>query len=101
MSSINIVLIKTFIFGRKSDPLHFYRKIHKKFLQKALHSGHLLHIRPNSIDMKGSTPHRKPTCAVALDCNLEELRRLNDVESLRRYIIQEKCFPPQVAPNAP
>ncbi len=50
--------------------------------------------------MKGSTPHRKPPCVVSLDSNLEELRRLHDIESLRPYILSEKCFPPHVSSNA-
>lgn len=43
---------------------------------------------------------RKPTCAVALDINLEELKRLNGLESLREYIVKEKCFPTHVSPTS-
>ena len=43
---------------------------------------------------------RKPTCAIALDCNLEELKRLNGLESLRPYIIKEKCFPSHISLNS-
>jgi hypothetical protein len=43
---------------------------------------------------------RKPTCAVALDVNLEELKRLQGLESLRPYVVKEKCFPASVIPSA-
>jgi hypothetical protein len=43
---------------------------------------------------------RKPTCALALDGNLEELKRLQGLESLRPYVIKEKCFPAYVSPNS-
>lgn len=36
--------------------------------------------------------HRTPTCAQALNNNLNELRRRQDEESLRVYLIRENCF---------
>jgi hypothetical protein len=36
-----------------------------------------------------SLPHRRTTSAIALD----ELKRRNDLESLRKYLITENCFP--------
>jgi hypothetical protein len=42
---------------------------------------------------------RKSTCAVALEMNLEELKRLFGLESLREYIVRENCFPTNVNPT--
>ena len=35
---------------------------------------------------------RKPTCAQILDANLEELRQMQNLESLRPFLIEEGCF---------
>jgi hypothetical protein len=40
----------------------------------------------------------KASCAVALEANLEELRRRSNLESLRPFIAAEQCFPPQSDP---
>ena len=37
---------------------------------------------------------KQHSCAAILDSNLEELRRREDLESLRPYIIEEQCFMP-------
>jgi len=42
-----------------------------------------------------SLPHRRTTSAIALD----ELKRRNDLESLRRYLIMESCFPASKDPE--
>lgn len=39
-----------------------------------------------------SSPLRKSTCATSLDANLEELRQMQNLESLRPYLIDEHCF---------
>lgn len=54
----------------------------------------------NNFNQQRTKSFRKPTCAIALDCNLEELKRLNGLESLRPYIIKEKCFPSHVSLNS-
>ena len=42
--------------------------------------------------MMSLSPSRKPTCATVLEMNLEELRQMQNLESLRPYLIDENCF---------
>jgi len=42
--------------------------------------------------------YKKSACVKALDENLDELKRRQEVESLRKFLINEKCFPPQKNP---
>ena len=45
---------------------------------------------------------KQSNCAAVLDSNLEELRRREDMETLRPYIIDEQCFMSHKNPdNAP
>lgn len=37
---------------------------------------------------------KQSSCAAILDNNLEELRRREDLESLRPYLVDEQCFMP-------
>ena len=37
---------------------------------------------------------KQSSCAAMLDNNLEELRRREDLESLRPYVVCEQCFLP-------
>jgi hypothetical protein len=39
-----------------------------------------------------SRPLRKTVCATTLDANLEELRHMQNLESLRPFLIDEHCF---------
>ena len=41
---------------------------------------------------------KKSACAKMLDCDLDELKRRHQIESLRKFLISEKCFPPQKNP---
>jgi len=36
----------------------------------------------------------KSACSAALESNIEELNRRNDLESLRPFVAAEQCFPP-------
>lgn len=60
-----------------------------------MHNSESAHRTPCVYTMKSVVLGRKPTCAVQLDCNLEELRRVQDLESLRGYLVRENCFPTQ------
>lgn len=43
---------------------------------------------------------RKPTCAQILDANLEELRQMQNLESLRPFLMEEGCFQSKDARSA-
>lgn len=56
----------------------------------------LTHVESHIILMatigRQEVPRRKPTCAQILDANLEELRQMQNLESLRPFLIEESCF---------